>query len=153
MKKFYLHDGSGPIGPFDIPELKNKQVIPTTPVWFQGLSTWQQAGTITELKSLFEGDGPPPLAPKHETQPVVLSPIPKKRSLIRRLIPVAILGIIILVGAIIYKNYDREQLQNEEFDQKKYVRENITSYVTAQRNTYQYSKPGNKRYKRNGLYN
>lgn len=68
MKKFYLHNGIESSGPFDLEELKNKQIKATTPVWFSGMPDWKTAGEIDELKPVLQ-IVPPPFNP--------IPPIPK----------------------------------------------------------------------------
>lgn len=59
MKKYFLHNGSETIGPFDIEELKEQQISRTTEVWFEGLEDWKNAEDIEELKLLFISIPPP----------------------------------------------------------------------------------------------
>jgi hypothetical protein len=71
MKKYYLHDGTNNIGPFDFEELNQKSITRNTPIWCEGMEDWKEAGTVEELKNLFP-TLPPPLkknivdAPKKE---------------------------------------------------------------------------------------
>lgn len=60
MKKFYLHDGTEQTGPFDIEELKSKNITKNTSIWHEGLTEWIPAGKIDELKVLFRETTPPP---------------------------------------------------------------------------------------------
>lgn len=53
MKKYYLHNGTESSGPFDIEELKAKNITTKTPVWFDGMERWKTAGEIDELVNLF----------------------------------------------------------------------------------------------------
>ncbi|WP_269240013.1 GYF domain-containing protein [Flavobacterium limnophilum] len=73
MKKYYLHNGTESSGPFDIEELKAKNISKTTPVWFEGMQHWKTAGEIPELTRLFVANPPPitsfstpPPTPKEE---------------------------------------------------------------------------------------
>lgn len=59
MKKYYLHNGTENSGPFDLEELKTKEVTKTTPVWFDGMDNWKTAGEIPELTRLFIAVPPP----------------------------------------------------------------------------------------------
>ena len=59
MKKFYLHDGKAQHGPYDIDELKQKNISPQTPVWFNNLEDWTPAGQVEELQELFNSAPPP----------------------------------------------------------------------------------------------
>jgi len=59
MKKYYLHNGTESSGPFDIEELKAKNVTKASPVWFEGMDHWKTAGEIPELTRLFIVIPPP----------------------------------------------------------------------------------------------
>jgi len=59
MKKYYLHSNHETFGPFDIEELKARNVTEKTPVWFVGMEHWKTAGEIPELNSLFAVVPPP----------------------------------------------------------------------------------------------
>ncbi len=61
MKKYFLHDGTKPSGPFDFEELKNKKITKKSPVWFEGMDNWKYAGEVAELSPLFVVL-PPPIA-------------------------------------------------------------------------------------------
>ncbi|TRX24310.1 DUF4339 domain-containing protein [Flavobacterium franklandianum] len=65
MKKYYLHNGTESSGPFDIEELKAKNITKTSPVWFDGMLHWKTAGEIPELNQLFTVN--PPAFPLFET--------------------------------------------------------------------------------------
>ena len=86
MKKYYIHDGTNQEGAFDLDELKTKQIIKDTMIWYEGLETWKKAGEIPELKSLFPIT--PPVYIKAET-PVPPQPIVSNvggKSIIRKYI-------------------------------------------------------------------
>lgn len=59
MKKYYLHTGTEQQGPFDLEELKSKNIIRATPIWYEGLSEWITAEKVDELKELFSAIPPP----------------------------------------------------------------------------------------------
>lgn len=61
MKKYYLHNGTESSGPFDIEELKAKNITKASPVWFEGMQHWKTAREIPELTRLFIVV-PPPIA-------------------------------------------------------------------------------------------
>jgi hypothetical protein len=67
MKKYFLHDGSESSGPFTIEELKEKNIVKTTPVWFDGLEHWKIADDIPELTRLFVY-APPPFITTQNTE-------------------------------------------------------------------------------------
>lgn len=53
MKKYYLHNGSEKIGPFDKEELKQRGVVKTTPIWVEGRERWTCAENYDDLHDLF----------------------------------------------------------------------------------------------------
>ena len=59
MKKYYLHTNHETFGPFDLEELKARNVTEKTPVWFVGMEHWKTAGEIPELNILFSVTPPP----------------------------------------------------------------------------------------------
>ncbi len=59
MKKYFLHNGSESSGPFTLEELKEKNIVKTTAVWFDGLEHWKTAAEIPELTRLFVATPPP----------------------------------------------------------------------------------------------
>ncbi len=66
MKKYFYTDGTEKFGPFDLEELKAKNISRETKVWFQELGEWKPAGQVEELNDLFKFV-PPPIA-KVETR-------------------------------------------------------------------------------------
>lgn len=69
MKKYYLHDGTESSGPFDLEELKTKNITKASPVWFEGMQHWKTASEIPELNFLFVAS-PPPISSFSSTKPV-----------------------------------------------------------------------------------
>lgn len=59
MKKYYYSDGLNRLGPFSLEELKQKNITKEHLVWFESMNDWQKAGTIDELKDLFNVPAPP----------------------------------------------------------------------------------------------
>ena len=68
MKKYFLHDGTEPSGPFDFEELKAKRITKKSPVWFEGMENWKYAGEVAELNPLFVVL-PPPIESFEATPP------------------------------------------------------------------------------------
>ena len=60
MKEYFYSDGVNKFGPFSLEELRGKNITKETLVWFQGLSEWLPAGSISELSHFFS-PSPPPL--------------------------------------------------------------------------------------------
>lgn len=68
MKKYFLHDGTEPSGPFDFEELKAQRITKKSPVWFEGMENWKYAEEVDELSSLFVVL-PPPISTFSATPP------------------------------------------------------------------------------------
>ena len=162
MKKYYLHNGSEQEGPFDLEELKSKYLTKDTPIWFDQLTDWTTAGQIEELKGIVSST-PPPFTNKSTSPPFIQKPLsqqklesvkPKKSSSVgRRILTLVGIVVLILVGIFIYNQLyyqrledERKNRENAEKNIKETVKNNITSYVTAERNQYQYNELG-------GIYN
>jgi len=96
MKKYYLHNGTEQDGPFDIADLRSKGITTKTEVWCEGLSDWTNADQISELKELFSNATPPPIRPKTTSEKTQQETKPKKRSLVKKLLRLAL----IIVGVI-----------------------------------------------------
>lgn len=76
MKKYFLHNGNEQQGPFDIEDLKDKNITKQTSVWYEGMSDWTEAGNIEGLNDLFKTATPPPFQEKK----IVPPPIAKTTS-------------------------------------------------------------------------
>lgn len=88
MKKFYLHDGNIPRGPYDLEDLKCKNLTRETPVWYEGLEGWIMACKIPELREVLNPLHPPPFTAK-------LNNLPSEKK------GLSIAGIIISIGVIL----------------------------------------------------
>jgi hypothetical protein len=60
MNSYFIHNGSESSGPFNLLELKAKEIVKTTPVWCEGMQDWKHAADVAELQSLL-GVVPPPI--------------------------------------------------------------------------------------------
>jgi len=158
MKKYFLHDGFQQAGPFDIEELKSKNLNRDTPIWFEGLNEWTTIGNVEELKNIITAIPPPfetkmisPLpVQKPATQQKVAFDKPKQSSSTgRKLLIFAGIIVLVLIAVFVYNQMEHQQYQNDrqntintQEDTKTAIRNNITSYVTAERNEYTYSELG-----------
>lgn len=147
MKKYYLHDGQAQQGPFSIEELKEKQLSKATPIWFDGIENWTTVGEVEALKEIV--NVPPPFVPTPPKQHTAVKTAPPKRSNLGRvLIYLSIIALVLLCvflyNAGVQKNDElkREERVNAEEDNKAEIKNNITSYVTADRSAYNYSELG-----------
>lgn len=55
MKKIWIYINGAQEGPYTLEELVDKPVDENTKVWFEGLDKWYPAGTLTEMRPLFDG--------------------------------------------------------------------------------------------------
>jgi hypothetical protein len=53
MKKYFSHNGEEPNGPFDVEDLKKKNINRETLIWYEGIDNWIVADKIEELNVLF----------------------------------------------------------------------------------------------------
>jgi hypothetical protein len=119
MNKYYLHNGSENIGPFNLEELKSKKITKTTQVWYEGLVDWKNAGEVDELNSILSSVPPPikSFATAAPSQKIKEIPDAKKSSwgkIILKSIVVTIL-IIVTVGFIAnYSSRDSDTASYEE---------------------------------------
>lgn len=60
--KYYIAEGTTPMGPYEIEQLYELSLKPDTLVWTAGMTDWVSASTVEELSGLFQ-PVPPPLAP------------------------------------------------------------------------------------------
>lgn len=65
MKIWIFLDGRQQ-GPFELSQLMDMPVEPTTPVWFEGLPQWLPAGNVAELNALFGKEPVHPVSPSAE---------------------------------------------------------------------------------------
>ena len=158
MTQYYFHDGQQEQGPFDIEQLKSQTLKKDTPIWYEGLGEWTTIGKIEELKDLIKPTPPPfgsttatpPPVQKIVTQQNISADKPKQSSSTgRRLLIIGGVAVLVLIGTFIYNQIqhqqyqqDRESTINSEQDTKTSIKNNITSYVTAERNEYTYNEMG-----------
>ena len=114
MKKYYLHNGTDQQGPFDIEDLKAKNITKETSIWHEGLSEWTTAEKIDDLKDLFKISTPPPFGTKTTTPPPIQKPpiqqttsVPqptKKKSKVGRNILIVIILLVLVIGGLFVAN-------------------------------------------------
>ncbi|WP_339890233.1 DUF4339 domain-containing protein [uncultured Flavobacterium sp.] len=114
MKKYFLHNGSENIGPFDIEELKEQKITKETQVWYEGLVDWKEASEIEELKSILPVT-PPPLTKKVAPQSFAEAKIsePKKKNIFRKVLKIIAIVLIVYLGAALIINAINENSSNE----------------------------------------
>ncbi|SHG15370.1 protein of unknown function [Flavobacterium fluvii] len=115
MKKYYLHNGTESSGPFDMEELKAKNITKTSPVWFEGMQHWKTAGEIPELTRLFIAN-PPPFTPVSIPEP---TPKVEKKREERKILGLSknsfflVCGVLVLTTATIVFNNLQENRSRE----------------------------------------
>lgn len=114
MKKYYLHNGTESSGPFDIEELKAKNITKANPVWFEGMEHWKTAGEIPELTKLFIAN-PPPFNPFSIPEP---TPKVENKSGIRKILGlsknafiITCVALIVLVGITVLNTIQEKRSQ------------------------------------------
>lgn len=135
MKKYYLHDGTSSIGPFNKEELKQRGVVKTTPVWIEGKERWTCAENYEDLHDLFFTT-PPPIKVQYK---------PKKIKSWWQIIlkwGFALFVVSFITALIIVTlneiDKEKEQILNQELQQEaeKQIRNTIPSLVVANTNQY-----------------
>lgn len=119
MKKYYLHNGSENIGPFDIEELKEKKITRETPVWYEEMEDWKNASEIAELKTIF-ASVPPPINKVASPPPLQKESVedePKTHWLVSALRKtfILILIVICIVTSISYYSEQKSNNSQSEF--------------------------------------
>lgn len=115
MKKYYLHNGTESSGPFDIEELKAKNITKASPVWFEGMQHWKTAGEIPELTQLFIAV-PPPISVFSAPSP---TPKEEKEEEERKILGLSrntffiVCGILVLTTATVVFNNIQENRSRE----------------------------------------
>ena len=152
MKKYFLITGSDQEGPFDVEELKAKRITRETPIWYEGLPAWTTAGEVQELSLLISSIPPAFVKGQSSKNPnaKISSSTPNQKSSTTRRV-VWGLGVILLalVVVFVFNAVQRQQVvtsrqteSDRQEDIKASIRNNITNYVTAERNQYYYSNLG-----------
>jgi len=86
MKKYFIEIEGGQSEAFTLDELKDKKLLKTTLVWYEGLEDWTQAGAIAELDFLFVSVPPPlkkvipPVLPKPQEFTAIPQPVEERES-------------------------------------------------------------------------
>jgi|WetSurMetagenome_2_1015567.scaffolds.fasta_scaffold105161_2 hypothetical protein len=155
MKKFYIFTGTEQQGPFDISELKIKNIKRETPIWYEGLSDWTTAGKIEELNDIFSTTTPPPFEPRTPPPPPIQEQelpeqkvklqAPKKKKHTRWVILIVFIIVVAIIAAIVVSNIqgtkNNSRQSNTTYQEKVMTVEEIekskpTEFLTV-RGTYQ----------------
>jgi hypothetical protein len=150
MKKFYLHNGIDQQGPFDIEDLRSKNINKETSIWFEGLPEWTSADKIDELKELFSKTTPPPFNAKTTTPPPIQKPekqpttnsqqtAPKKKNTLGIILQsIGVVGAIVIIAMIIIANMNKggrgQTYQEKVMTVEEIERSQPTNFLTADGN-------------------
>ena len=115
MKKFYLHNGTENIGPFNLDELKAKATTKNTQVWCDGMEDWKNAGELDELKSILSVI-PPPIAKMPEIKPEPIASN-KKTHWFWRMIRVLAILIIVCIAIFAFIDYMNEKYSGSSYEE------------------------------------
>jgi hypothetical protein len=115
MKKYYLHNGTENIGPFDLDELKAKAITKNTQVWCEGMEDWKNAGEVEEIKSILSVV-PPPITKKKEIkpEPAVSN---KKTHWFWRMTRVLAILIIVFIAIFAFVDYMNEKNSGSSYEE------------------------------------
>jgi TonB family protein len=111
MKKYFLQANGSHAGPYSAEELRMLNVTSITPVWYEGLAAWKNAGEIPELNFLFS-----PAAYAHYPNPHIT---PHRSSALSRTQIVLLITVVAVVmgGGIGFLVYKKVQKNKMEFEQ------------------------------------
>lgn len=108
MKKYFLHNGTDQQGPFDIEELKVKNISKETPIWYEGLTEWTNAEKIEELKTIFitvpppfTTATPPPILKSVVTQQQTTNVLEKRKNKVG-IVTYIVIGLLVLGGGVLF---------------------------------------------------
>ncbi len=135
MKKYFLHNGTESSGPFDIEELKAKNINKSTPVWFDGMEHWKKAEEIPELTPVFRVIPPPYQRPTTNKTSINKDTYQKDTKILglSKNTFYSISGILILcLGIIIFNNLEDSRRRELEIKNHKTDIEN-RQYVLQQK--------------------
>jgi hypothetical protein len=66
---YFIHEDGSQSGPFTIEELKQRRILPSTPVWAEGFAEWTTASHLKELQGVISRAPPPFHQPGANTRP------------------------------------------------------------------------------------
>ncbi|MDQ3112095.1 MAG: DUF4339 domain-containing protein [Bacteroidota bacterium] len=69
MKKYFIHINGSNVGPYSFEDLRSMRIQKTTPVWYDGLGNWKDAGDVSELRALFSSNASTFTTPQNYSNP------------------------------------------------------------------------------------
>jgi hypothetical protein len=136
MTRYYLHNGSQEVGPFNIEQLKSVALTEETRIWRKGFDHWTTAGEMPELSDLLR-EIKPPLSnkPSEKVNPQNLEHVRSTNSIsntstgysttdqkpkILRVLIYALIGAVAFIGLLFYLNAKTiESINNKAQEQEK----------------------------------
>jgi len=112
MKTYYIHNGQQQLGPFTFEQLKEQNIKPGTPVWYDGITTWTAAKEFTELKELLSTATPPPFRTYQSSVPVQIQ-VKKKKGIAFK---IGLVLAIIIAVLMIYNYYQSQYPSGVTFE-------------------------------------
>jgi TonB family protein len=127
MKEYFIHTGTGQKGPYSIEGLKEQKINKDTPVWCEGMTDWQDAGEVEELRCLFTTTTPPPLHRPFRQSTIIPEEPEKPRNSKTMLIISGIAMIMALGGVVLFNSTNSQRDDNSTTDTtKKEKTESVT---------------------------
>jgi|688.fasta_scaffold502274_1 hypothetical protein len=119
MRIYYTHKHGKQLGPFSLEELKEQGITNETDVWREGMSEWQKASNVEELRQIIASTPPPinlksspPPLPKLDSKEKLNvskdSKSPEKKSNLIYYLGSSLVLILIL-GFVMFGNYQAKQ--------------------------------------------
>jgi hypothetical protein len=142
MKKYFLHLNGSSVGPYSYEDLRVMRIQKTTPVWYDGLGNWKNAGDVMELRGLFSSNASTFTTPQNYSNPAQRSTynfqgdnlsgnIGQKKSNSTAIGVIIGVAVLIFVGAgiFIYVKKQQEERRMEEVmnDLQSYQDQNMPS--------------------------
>lgn len=119
MKEYFIHTGTSQKGPYNIEGLKEQKISLDTPVWCEGMTDWQNAGEVEELKHLFTTAAPPPLhRPFRQSTVIPEEPVKTRNPKIIFIISGLIMTISI-AGVVFYNSMNMQEENTSTSDTTK----------------------------------
>jgi len=130
MQKFYIHLNNEQQGPFDLEELKSKNITPETLIWHEGMDNWQKANSIEALKDIlktvppsigtYQKNIPPALQEKTIKQNTIAESKKINKTLIYGLSIIVFVGI---VSYLIWNEQKKAEIQTQLQEQNALIQE------------------------------
>jgi hypothetical protein len=117
MTKYYVHNGTRQLGPFNLIELKGQNLSKLTPIWFEGQGDWRPLEQIPELLEVittppaFIKNTPPAFGKVEDDNAPFFNKAPNNK--LKFPLIVASFITIVLIGWLVYANTSNAAIIDE----------------------------------------